>query len=28
LQVKNETWLNEKFKKLVKDYYLSTKKLS
>ena len=28
LQVKNEQWLNEKFKKLVKDYYQSTKALS
>lgn len=28
LQVKTESWLNEKFKNLVKDYYLSTKKFS
>lgn len=28
LQVKNESWLNEKFKKLIKDYYLSTRSFS
>ena len=25
LQVKNESWLSEKFKKIIRDYYLSTK---
>ena len=28
LQVKNESWLNEKYYKLIRDYYFSTKTLS